>query len=94
MNQSLPVRVRSRTEVAARILTEYVARATRQRIVLKGPGSNTSGGATIRPPWCATLHSWAKRWSVRGRLLLGISGYLRGSIGVIGDIAWRKWCMY
>ena len=65
MNQILPVRVRSRTEIAARTrIAGYEAGAARQRVVTKGPGSDTPGGAAFRPPWCANLRTLVKRRDV------------------------------
>ncbi len=65
MNLILPVRVRPRAEIVARTrIAWYEASAARQRAVTKGPGSDTPGGATIRPPWCANLRTLVKRRGV------------------------------
>ena len=89
----LPVRGRTCTEVLARTLKErYAASVARQRTATKGPGKDSSGGATFRPGRCATPPSRLKHCG-RQRTTARNPCYGRGlrTVRVSGGLAWTQW---
>ncbi len=90
----LPARGRARAEILARTLLRerYAASILRQRAVTKGPGKDSSGGATFRPRRHATLRSLPKHQGVRSDSLRSTGyGWSLRAVEVPGGFAWTQW---
>ena len=90
----LPVRGRARAEILARTLPpeRYAASVVQQWAATKGPGKDSSGGATFRPRRYATFLSLPKHEKVRSDPLRSTRyGWLLRTVEVAGGFAWTQW---